>query len=471
MVTTRTRKYSPAAEESSGGSSREEGNVAKKNKKSSSRSSRDAASSSPTAVNEHPEFMMHQHQISRMVDLNPIGETSSQGASALVKRCMRLNGWDELKAKKILVAYRDFMSLKKELKDWDAKVLSPCYLVEQMWHCHASDVVNYCHDVMLLCGHVVGRNPDGDMGLESTQKTRELLQQRGKYDADVWEYSPEVSQKKSSSSDNIMITILLQGEAKRVKRCQKLEELFNESYNDVTKLAFFYNDRQLSGNATPDTLGMCDGDIIDVANIIRISHSYDTSLRVRDLSGELFLFRLYRESTKVNELLHAYASYNKVDQSYLHLQLHGKRLRGTDTVASMTLTSSDTLLITNTVVLDDNPTMTVRVTCQWGNVISYKVTPETRTQELIDANAKRVGIDGHNLRLLWEGERIQNGTIASLGLEDNDCISCFLMQGAPMKCHKYPDLSWPRCILAQTCRCPEDSKYRCGSAEVMRQIV
>ncbi len=175
----------------------------------------------------------------------------------------------------------------------------------------------------------------------------------------------------------------------------------------------------------------------------------------------------------MNELLHAYASYKKVDQAYLHLQLHGKGLRGSDTVASMTttFTSSDTLLVTNTIVLDDNPTLTIRVKCQRGNVFSYKVTPETRTQKLIDANAVRVGIDGHNLRLFVHGERLaENGTIASLDLEDNDCIDCFLSQGTPIRCYKYSGLNWPDCILAQTCRCSEDSKYRCGSAEVKRQI-
>jgi hypothetical protein len=64
----------------------------------------------------------------------------------------------------------------------------------------------------------------------------------------------------------------------------------------------------------------------------------------------------------------------------------------------------------------------------------------------------------------------ENGTIASLGLEDNDCIDCFLAQGTPIRCYNYPELNWPGCILAQTCRCPEDFKYRCGSAEANRQI-
>ena len=162
MASTRTRKYA-AAEESSGGSggSREEGNIAKKGKKKSS--SRDNVAAIKTeyeadtdddtpTVNKTDRmdlkakmikseyeydtdddararvdgikisqgngakkkieddtqfFMMTQRENDFnektwwMVDLNPIGETSSQGASPLMKRCMRTHGWDELKAKKI----------------------------------------------------------------------------------------------------------------------------------------------------------------------------------------------------------------------------------------------------------------------------------------------------------------------------------------------------------------------------------
>lgn len=108
-----------------------------------------------------------------MVDINPIGgeETSSrQGATPLVKRCMRTHGWDEVKTRKVLNAYHQFITLKKEYEDWDAKILSPCNLVDQMWHCHILDVVNYCHDMMLLCGRVVGHVPDGALDYVAKQQ-------------------------------------------------------------------------------------------------------------------------------------------------------------------------------------------------------------------------------------------------------------------------------------------------------------
>ena len=129
-----------------------------------------------------------------MVDLNPVEESPLQGASALVKRCMRTYGWDEAKAHKVLAAYRQFLVLKKELKDWNAETLSPCHLVDQMWHCHILDVVNYYHDMMLLCGHVVGHNPDGALDYAAKQKRDEatlaaLKDHFESYDEEVWSFA------------------------------------------------------------------------------------------------------------------------------------------------------------------------------------------------------------------------------------------------------------------------------------------
>ncbi len=129
-----------------------------------------------------------------MVDLTPIGGSSSQGASALVKRCIRIFGWDEPIARRVLAAYRQFIILKKEKKDWDATILYPCHLVEQMWHCHILDVVNYYHDMMLLCGNVVGHNPDDALDSAAKQMrvraTRvALMTHFGSHDEAVWIYS------------------------------------------------------------------------------------------------------------------------------------------------------------------------------------------------------------------------------------------------------------------------------------------
>ena len=129
-----------------------------------------------------------------MVDLHyaRANRGDRQGASYLVRRCMETHGWPESKARRVLKAYRQFLALKQATQDWDATRLSPPLLVDKMWHAHILDVVNYVHDMMLLCGHVVGHNPDGALDEEAKaeriQATRAALLGRfaEECDADIW---------------------------------------------------------------------------------------------------------------------------------------------------------------------------------------------------------------------------------------------------------------------------------------------
>jgi len=230
-----------------------------------------------------------------MVDLTPIGSSSPQGASALVKRCMRMHGWDEAKARKVLAAYRQFIVLKKNHQDWSAEILSPCYLVDQMWHCHILDVVNYCHDMMLLCGHVVGHNPDGALDAVGKQKrdetTRASLEDHfGSYDEEVWGYSPDEASENVNDvanqsegaandeesgpafSDDTKITLRLKsqsGEETMFKLLQTtpMSKIFNayaaREGVDVASLRFLLNGRRVSSDATPAILELEDLDQID----------------------------------------------------------------------------------------------------------------------------------------------------------------------------------------------------------------
>ncbi|KAL7548554.1 hypothetical protein ACHAWF_011844, partial [Thalassiosira exigua] len=132
-----------------------------------------------------------------MVDVaSDAAESSTQGASALARRCMHVRGWDEAQTRRILAAYRQFLTLKKKLGDWDATLLSPCHLVDQMWHQHILDNFNYYHDMLLLCGRFVGHNPDGALDLEAKRRrdrfTRECLCQHfGRYDPEIWDFNGE----------------------------------------------------------------------------------------------------------------------------------------------------------------------------------------------------------------------------------------------------------------------------------------
>eukprot|EP00986_Skeletonema_menzelii_P002705 scaffold756_cov137-Skeletonema_menzelii.AAC.5 len=232
-----------------------------------------------------------------MVDLAPIEETSLKGASALVKRCMRTYSWDETKARKILASYRQFIILKKELKDWNAEILSPCHLVDQMWHCHILDVVNYCHDMMLLCGHVVGHNPDGALDCaakhERDETTRASLKDHfGSYDEDVWIFAADAADKTeesaamksevTSNEGDMPITITIgdmpitisikdqDGEDTwfKVLKTTRMSTIFNAYYAtrkgaSVGIMRFLLGGDRVCFDDTPETLELDDGDYIN----------------------------------------------------------------------------------------------------------------------------------------------------------------------------------------------------------------
>jgi Ubiquitin-2 like Rad60 SUMO-like len=101
-----------------------------------------------------------------MVDLHA-HPAPKQGATPLVKRCMRELGWDEAKARDVLRAYRQFLSVKVAKRDWNAEILSPSVAVDQMWHQHLLDNSNYAHDCLLLCGRFMKHDPDGGLDVEA----------------------------------------------------------------------------------------------------------------------------------------------------------------------------------------------------------------------------------------------------------------------------------------------------------------
>jgi hypothetical protein len=101
-----------------------------------------------------------------MVDLHA-ESVPEQGATPLVRRCMRAYGWAEPEARSVLRAYRQFLRVKKAKEDWKAELLSPSAAVDRMWHQHVLDSVNYVHDCQLLCGRFLGHNPDGALDEEA----------------------------------------------------------------------------------------------------------------------------------------------------------------------------------------------------------------------------------------------------------------------------------------------------------------
>lgn len=214
-----------------------------------------------------------------MVDID--SDDIAQGATPLVKRCMRVYNWDEEKSRKVLKAYRQFLFLKKIHKDWDAAILSPSHLVDQMWHQHILDVVNYCHDMMLLCGHVVGHNPDGAADVDGKRvrdaATREGLEEHfeGKYDKVIWGIENEgiVRSGHAPAEEHEPITIRIRDQAGevtffRVKKDTLMSNIFNcyatRKGVDLKNLRFLLDACNIIPNSTPKSLELEDHDLIDV---------------------------------------------------------------------------------------------------------------------------------------------------------------------------------------------------------------
>ena len=206
------------------------------------------------------------------------GNVTTQGATALVKRCIRVYGWDLQKTRKVLSAYKQFLTLKKQFKDWDATLLSPSLLVDQMWHQHILDVVNYSHDMMLLCGRVVGHNPDGASDgkkkAERDTTTRNALEQRfpNKYDKEVWGVASLKVGEDSEAFPTESISIRIRGMDKteiayKIKRTSEIGTIFDLYAQRkgvcLSNIRFMLEGENIDPQATPMMMELEDDDQID----------------------------------------------------------------------------------------------------------------------------------------------------------------------------------------------------------------
>ena len=190
------------------------------------------------------------------------------------------------------MAYKQFLELKKEFQDWDATILSPSGFVDKMWHQHILDVNNYSHDMMLLCGHVVGHNPDGALDTAAktarTKTTRKALRQRfASYDVEMWLDPSEVRDREEEETigqseqhvelclnDDINSVILAIRDGTgtvtylKIKKSSKMSKLMKGYAKlkdiDYSSLRFFNGGERVSDDDTPEILELCDQDQIDV---------------------------------------------------------------------------------------------------------------------------------------------------------------------------------------------------------------
>lgn len=132
-------------------------------------------------------FMIHRpicckkHDFSReswwMIDFE--NYNGDQGATGLMKRCMKAYDWNNVDSvREILKAYRQFLTLKSELDTTTiGAMLLPSCLVDQMWYQHSLNHETYCHDMRMLYGRPILRNPNGAK-LDAPEATKQMMQAR-----------------------------------------------------------------------------------------------------------------------------------------------------------------------------------------------------------------------------------------------------------------------------------------------------
>lgn len=124
----------------------------------------------------------------------PADAAPTRGATPLVERCIRVHGFSEAFAKRVLKGYRQFMELKSVMNDWNELKLSPSIPINQMWEQHLLDNLNYTEDCLLLFGRVIGHNPDAVLDVAALQErvltTKIAFQARygDDLDSDVWDF-------------------------------------------------------------------------------------------------------------------------------------------------------------------------------------------------------------------------------------------------------------------------------------------
>ena len=89
--------------------------------------------------------------------------------------------WSEEDIKDALHAYKQFIELKVVYDDWNADLLSPSLLVDQVWHLHVLDTRAYNSSCIQLCDRLIHHDPDGDGDLSQrakrVKKTRQVYRE------------------------------------------------------------------------------------------------------------------------------------------------------------------------------------------------------------------------------------------------------------------------------------------------------
>ncbi|KAL3911113.1 MAG: hypothetical protein SGARI_001802 [Bacillariaceae sp.] len=192
---------------------------------------------------------------------------------------------------KAFLGYRQFIKLKLQQEDWDATILSPSIMVDQVWHQHILDVGKYvkaCQEY--TGGHLIDHNPDGMMDaaakaerIKNTKLCLKTLCGKDNIDPEVWNFGEEggdktVGQKRKAATQPLRKTLIvsvrdqLPGPLARfeIERDAPLSELvatyFRENdihEDDQEHYRIFQNGYRINTESTAAEVGLEEGDILD----------------------------------------------------------------------------------------------------------------------------------------------------------------------------------------------------------------
>ena len=121
-----------------------------------------------------------------------------EGATPLLERCIRVYGWSEAYAKRILDAYRDFLEALRFAQDFHSIRLMAPPPVERLWQQHVLDVQQYQQDCIFLVGKLVFYHPDNHIHEENNFKRNERINKtqgflrlryaEKEFDEEIWSF-------------------------------------------------------------------------------------------------------------------------------------------------------------------------------------------------------------------------------------------------------------------------------------------
>lgn len=214
--------------------------------------------------------------------------TSFVVPKSVLERCSRLHNWNNTKA--VHEAYLQFMELKVQMQDWNAKLLSPPLLVDLMWHQHMLDPQSYWKACMDYCGRLIGHDPDGGLDTAARNKRMDstLVAVKARfgsdYNASLWTFHHNQDSRNNDSH----------------------EENSNDSNNGRNDT---YRSPDHSRNVRP-----------------RVDRAKEKiTIRIRYQTGEETLYKVGK-STRMSKLFIAYAARKGKFQTSFRFLLHGEKI-------------------------------------------------------------------------------------------------------------------------------------------------